>query len=119
MNEKKCLHCKEKFIPANGNAKYCSAEHNKFARQLRQNKIYGLIKGFKKGYYNNYKVFTKLLPNNGSKSFSILKAKEMGFDESAFYGIVKDKDGWDWYCVSDYFFTIKSQEQELKIYKSV
>ncbi|SRR5579862_7683850 len=117
MDTKKCLHCFEEFFPSNGNAKYCCNEHYKLAKKLRQMGIHALIKDFKNGYYRNFKLFNKLLPGKGTTSISVMDAKERGFNEMAFYRIAKDSGNWDWYRVSDYWFTVKADNQELVIYK--
>ena len=111
--EKQCPICNELFKPSHGNDKFCGDdcyEINKGKKQ-RQNNL--LLQAFRDGFLQNYKRFTKLLPDAGHLILPIVKMLKGGLDQDAFYGTFIDKNQYRWYKVNEYMFSIVEKDKEL------
>ena len=111
--------CGKTFIKT-GTTKYCpDADCYKKEKRLRQNFVDSLTSQIKKGLYANIKIFREKLPNTGQVKMEYDDALKMGFDENAFYGSFRTKEGALWYKVNDYLFLIeiKNNSRFLHIYK--
>lgn len=113
--KKKCKNekCKNEFAPVNGTAAYCSNKCYQEVKRNRQKIVDDLVKNFRKGIYQNFKIFSELLPGSGRYKIQINNAYKMGFDENAFYGSSKDTSGFCWLHVGDYFFCIKTENETI------
>lgn len=103
---KTCLHCRNNFTPKHGNQQYCSTICNKTQKAKTQQKLYGLLKEFRKGYLTNYRIFNELLEKPGSKTFSLDLLRSRGFRSDSYYGASINDRKETYYRVGEYHFHI-------------
>ncbi|HLP36955.1 hypothetical protein [Lacibacter sp.] len=119
MNQK-CAFCGNLFKKRNGTSRYCPGNScYKEAKKQRQKVVDDLLKSFRKGIYQNLKLFVSLLPKPGSVSRPLSEMLIKGFDENAFYGVVIDKQKRTWQYVGNYLFNISIENnlKQVNIYK--
>jgi hypothetical protein len=64
------------------------------------------MKVFREGYLGNHKLFSELLPDLGSIKVALYSLLNRNFDQNAFYGCAKDKQGNVWKEVGEYNFRV-------------
>ena len=118
-NKRKCPFCGEQFTPIHGNQLYCSPEHKKFQKAANQIKLYGVLKDFRKGFLANYKLFERLLPKSGNKTFPLDQLKSSGFRPDCYFGAFINTQKETFYRVGEYHYRIfiDNQIQSIKILK--
>ena len=118
--DQKCAFCGSLFKKRNGTSRYCPGKScYKEAKKQRQKVVDDLLKSFRKGIYQNLKVFASVLPKPGTVSRPLSEMLMKGFDEHAFYRVGLDERNQTWRFVGNYLFRI-SMENNLKqviIYK--
>ena len=118
--DQKCTFCGSLFKKRNGTSRYCPDKScYQEAKKQRQKKVDDLLKSFRKGVYQNLKLFASLLPESGTVSRPLSEMLIKGFDENAFYRVAIDTKKQTWRYVGNYLFRI-SIENNLKqviIYK--
>lgn len=109
--KRKCSFCNSEFMPRHGNQLYCSAECHKNQKAETQYKLYGILKEFRKGFLNNFKLFEKLLPKAGRKILPLQEMNIYGFKHNCYYGAFTDSEKRTWYHVGHYSFNISEKEK--------
>lgn len=105
------MFCNKKFSQTHGNQRYCSIPCKKCRKASSQQKLYGIIKEFRKGFLGNYKLFEQLLPKSGKKSFPLTEMNNLGFKHTCYYKAFIDDEKITWYTVGNYSFSIKATNQ--------
>lgn len=116
-----CPICGTEFEKKKWNSTYCpDKDCYDIAKRKREKEYDDLIKSIQKGIKNNFKLFSNILPSNGTASIGLIEAYKQGFDQNAFYKTAKDlKTDILWYACGPYFFCISNNSgvKELTIYK--
>ncbi len=115
-----CAHCGQEFKKPNGSSRYCpGGECYNEAKKSRQKIVDDLIKSFRRGIYQNLKIFKELLPSAGSVSASLTDLLRDGLAPDAYYGCKIDQNKNMWYCVGPYLFNITNESpKRVIIYKN-
>lgn len=117
-----CPICGAEFEKVNGTSTYCPNKNcRKVAKRARQKIVDDLIKSFRKGIYDNFKLFSEQLANKSDTSIELNKAILKGFDENAYYKTAKDfEKDLTWHFCGNYIFSIQDIEgtKHLVIYKN-
>lgn len=87
-------------------------ENQKAATQY---KLYGILKEFRRGFLANFKLFEKLLPRPGKKTYPVHELNIYGFKHNCYYGVLTDTDQKTWYRVGQYSFTIFEKDKIISI----
>lgn len=106
----KCPYCGNEFQKTHGNQVYCS-----IACKNSQAKLYDILKDFRKGFLNNYKLLSYLLPKAGIKTVLLADLEKKGFQHNCYYGAYTDSDKNHWYKVHNYTFTLVNKNHVLSI----
>ena len=121
-NIRKCLYesCSTEFCPRHGNQRYCSPKCKGKRKSLLQGIQYGVLKEFRKGFLNNYKIFENLFSDNKPKTLSLTQLEILGFNYNCFYGDWEDDKENTWCIVVNYRFLMYYDKDEpfVKIIKS-
>lgn len=112
---KSCAFCNNSFAPKHGNQQYCSTDCNKSQKAATQQKLYGIIKEFRKGFLANYKLFEQLLPKRGQQTYPLSDLNNSGFKPHCFYKANTDAEKNTWYIVNNYSFCIQKKDQILLV----
>jgi len=112
---KLCAYCNSTFIPKHGNQQYCSSACHKSQKAATQQKLYGILKEFRKGFLANYKLFEQLLPKTGKKTFALDELNNKGFKHNCYYKASTDSEKNTWYIVSNYSFSIQKKDNNFLI----
>lgn len=112
---KSCALCNNTFIPNHGNQQYCSSTCFKSQKAATQQKLYGILKEFRKGFLDNYKLFEQLMPKTGKKTYSLDEINNRGFKQNCYYQAYFDSEKTTWYIVSNYSFSLQKKDQNLFI----
>jgi hypothetical protein len=113
--KRKCLFCGKEFMPTHGNQLYCSDECKKNQKAATQYKLYGILKEFRKGFLANFKLFEKLLPTSGKKTYTLPELNIYGFKHNCYYGAFTDSEKGTCYKVGHYSFTIFEKDKILSV----
>ncbi len=112
MNTKStCPFCKNSFTKMHGNQIYCSTKCKNYQKASTQYKLYGILKEFRKGFLNNYKLFERLVPEHGINHFLLSDLLIHGFNSDCFYGRLNDSEKYEWYRVGPYTFTMTRNDK--------
>jgi hypothetical protein len=109
--KRKCLFCDSEFMPTHGNRLYCSEECKKNQKAATQYKLYGILKEFRMGFLDNFRLFEKLLPKTGRKTLQLQELNIYGFKQNCYYGEFIDGDKRKWYKVGRYSFSILEKDK--------
>lgn len=109
---KHCAFCKGAFTPKHGNQRYCSTNCNRSQKAATQQKLYGILKEFRKGFLGNYRLFEQLLPKTGKKTYPLAEINNKGFIQSCYFQAYTDMERNTWYTVSNYSFSIHKKENQ-------
>ena len=112
---KYCALCKNAFTPTHGNQRYCSTNCNRSQKAATQQKLYGILKEFRKGFLGNYKLFEQLLPKAGKKTYPLAEINNLGFKHNCYFQANTDTEKNTWYMISNYSFCLQKKDQNLFI----
>lgn len=115
-----CVYCGKEFEKRNGSSRYCPGKIcYTAAKRSRQKDVDDLLKSFRRGIYQNYKIFTSLLPSPGMVKKPLTDMRKLGFDDHAFYRAVTDDKKIIWHYVGNYLFSILHEHgiYQIIIYK--
>jgi hypothetical protein len=110
-----CLFCENQYSPTHGNQRYCSSECKKSQKAASQQKLYGIIKEFRKGFLTNYKLFEDILPKSGKKTLPLTDLTSNGFKVNCYYKAYTDNGNHRWYMVGNFAFSIEKKNQEVLV----
>jgi len=107
------------FNKHHGNQVYCSDDCKRNQKAATQYRLYGILKEFRKGFLNNYKLFEKLVPDTGNKKFTLWQLNGMGFQPNCYYGTFVNEKKETFYRIGEYSYQVinESQIQHIKIIK--
>jgi len=111
-SKRKCSNCNKEFHCNHGNRLYCSNECKNAKKSNSQQKVYRLLREFRKGYLANLKLF-EYLNSIGQNSLPINEANAFGFNQYSYYGTYQDERGYPMYKVGPYFFSIIKKSDKL------
>jgi hypothetical protein len=115
-----CAFCGKEFKKRNGSSRYCPGKtcYNA-AKNDRQKEVDDLLKSFRRGFYQNYKIFKSILPSPGTIRKPLNDIIQLGFDDHAFYKAFTDKNKLVWRYVGNYLFSILQEQgtYQIIIYK--
>lgn len=114
-----CPTCQKDFLQKHGNQLYCSPVCKEYQKAATQQKLYGILKEFRKGYLGNYKLFEQLLPKSGSKTLLLSQLNADGFKPNCFYGAFINDKKETFYKIAEYQYRIyvDNQVQHIKLIK--
>ncbi len=115
MEKATCPFCDKTFIKYHGNQLYCSVGCKSNQKAANQKKLYKIISQFRNGFFNNYKLFERLVPEHGIKHFPLAELTVQGLNSNCFYGWFTDDEKHHWYKVGPYLFTITRKDQAVTV----
>lgn len=105
-NTRKCNFCNNYYIQAHGNQLYCNVECKNYKKSGSQYKLYGILKDYRKGFINNYKLFEKLLDKQNRKEFPLSHIDLIKFNPNAYFGKFITESKETLYSVGEFNFQV-------------